>query len=232
MGLVSTRSVAESVFVSQLLRTIREANLDIDSIAEHLHRTKAPTAPVPSKQEAPVDFFSPVVVSVVVLLKQIQPVRQDGLALRRVQSLEAQLKEAQAKLAEAEAGKLTSVHSVSSPARSAGHKRDSSALGSTPKRRAKARATPPQASGQPKLATVFASQTKTSSASPRDVEEDHISEFSDEKSPITVQELMQASGPILKQYPLKGTSDPTLTKWLQQFPVETQQEATKFAKMF
>ena len=181
VGLVSTRSVAESVFVSQLLRTIREANLDIDSIAEHLHRTKAPTAPVPSKQEAPVDFISPVVVSVVVLLKQIQPVRQDGLALRRVQSLEAQLKEAQAKLAEAEAGKLTSVHSVSSPARSAGHKRDSSALGSTPKRRAKARATPPQASGQLKLATVFASQT----ASPRDVEEDHISEFSDEKSPIT-----------------------------------------------
>ena len=132
VGLVSTRSVAESVFVSQLLRTIREANLDIDSIAEHLHRTKAPTAPVPSKQEAPVDFFSPVVVSVVDLLKQIQPVRQDGLALRRVQSLEAQLKEAQAKLAEAEAGKLTSVHSVSSPARPAGHKRDSSALGSTP----------------------------------------------------------------------------------------------------
>jgi hypothetical protein len=159
--------------------------LDIDSIAEHLHRTKAPTAPVPSKQEAPVDFISPVVVSVVVsvvvLLKQIQPVRQDGLALRRVQSLEAQLKEAQAKLAEAEAGKLTSVRSAASPARSAGHKRDSSALGSTPKRRAKARATPPQASGQLKLATVFASQT----ASPRDVEEDHISEFSDEKSPIT-----------------------------------------------
>jgi len=184
-----------------------------------LHRTKAPTAPVPSKQEAPVDFISPVDVSVVVLLKQIQPVRQDGLALRRVQSLEAQLKEAQAKLAEAEAGKLTSVHSVSSPARSAGHKRDSSALGSTPKRRAKARATPPQASGQPKLATVFASQTKTSSASPRNVEEDHISEFSDEKSPITVQELMQTSGPTLK-------------KSLQQFPVETQQEATKFAKMF
>ena len=43
---------------------------------------------------------------------------------------------------------------------------------------------------------------------------------------------MQASGPILKQYPLKGTSDPTRKKWLQQFPVETQQEATKFAKMF
>ena len=118
VGLVSTRSVAESVFVSQLRRTIREANLDIDSIAEHLHRTKAPTAPVPSKQEAPVDFFSPVVVSVVVLLKQIQPVRQDGLALRRVQSLEAQLKEAQAKLAEAEAGKLTSVRSACSPAQS------------------------------------------------------------------------------------------------------------------
>ena len=43
---------------------------------------------------------------------------------------------------------------------------------------------------------------------------------------------MQASGPILKQYPLKGTSDPTRKKWLQQLPVETQQEATKFAKMF
>ena len=37
---------------------------------------------------------------------------------------------------------------------------------------------------------------------------------------------------LLKQYPLKGTSDLTLKKWLQQFPVETQQEATKFAKMF
>eukprot|EP00435_Cladocopium_sp_Y103_P031608 s1590_g8.t1 len=228
VGLVPTRSVAESVFVSQLLRTSREANLDIDSIAEHLHRIKAPTAPVPSKQEAPVDFISPVVVSAVDLLKQIQPVRQDGLALRRVQSLEAQLKEAQAKLAEAEAEKVVSVPPAS-PARSAGHKRDSSALGSTPKRRAKAKATPPQASGQPKLATVFSSQKQLSLRSPPNVEED---QFSDEKSPITVKELLQASGPILKQYPITGTSDPTLKRWLQQFPAETQQEATKFTKMF
>ena len=132
VSLVPTRSVAESVFVSQLLRTIREANLDIGSIAEHLRRTKAPTAPVPSKQEAPVDFISPVVVSVVDLLKQIQPVlvRQDSLALKRVQSLQAQLKEAQAKLAEAEAEILASVPPAS-PARSAGHKRDSTALGRT-----------------------------------------------------------------------------------------------------
>ena len=219
MGLVSTRSVAESVFVSQLLRTIREANLYIIPLQNICTGPELLQLPSRQSKKPPVDFISPVVVSVVDLLKQIQPVRQDGLALRRVQSLEAQLKEAQAKLAEAEAGKLTSVRSASSPARSAGHKRDSSALGSTPKRRAKARATPPQASGQPKLATVFASQTKTSSASPRNVEEDHISEFSDEKSPITVQELMQTSGPTLK-------------KSLQQFPVETQQEATKFAKMF
>ena len=40
------------------------------------------------------------------------------------------------------------------------------------------------------------------------------------------------SGPILKQYPLKGTSNQTLKKWLQQSPSETQQEATKFGKMF
>lgn len=66
---------------------------------------------------------------------------------------------------------------------------------------------------------------------PHDVDEDQISQFSEAKSPITARELLQASGPILKQYPLKGTSDQTLKKWLQQFPAETQQEATKFGKM-
>lgn len=227
VGLVSTRSVAESVFLSQLLRSIREANLDIDSIAEHLHRTKAPTAPVPSKQDSPVEFISPVVSSVVDLLKQIQPVRQEGLALQRVQSLEAQLKEAQAKLAEAVADK-PATHPVSSPARSSSHKRDSTVLGSTPKKRPKAKITPPQ--GQ--LTTVFASQTKAKEAATHDIEEEQISQFSEDKSLITVKELLQASGPILKQYPLTGTSDPTLKKWLQQFSAETQQEASKFAKMF
>ena len=43
---------------------------------------------------------------------------------------------------------------------------------------------------------------------------------------------MQASGPILKQYPLKGTSDPTRKKWLQQFPVERNKKPPNSPKCF
>jgi hypothetical protein len=60
-----------------------------------------------------------------------------------------------------------------------------------------------------------------SRASPHDVGDDHASQFLDEKPLITVKELVQVSGPILKQYPPRGTSDPTLKNWLQQFPAET-----------
>ena len=45
VGLVCTRSVAESVFTAQLLKALRENAIDVDSIAEHLHQTASSTHP-------------------------------------------------------------------------------------------------------------------------------------------------------------------------------------------
>ena len=85
--------------------------------------------------------------------------------------------------------KLTSASA--SPARSASYKRDSSALGSTSKRRAKARATPSQASGQPKLARVFHGLRPMMSR--MIMLHTHCL---DENPLTTVKELVQVSGPI------------------------------------
>ena len=61
IGVVTTRTVAESVFCAQMLKSMRDSNIDIDEVAEHLHRTQSPTQPVPSKQDSPVEFLGPVV---------------------------------------------------------------------------------------------------------------------------------------------------------------------------
>ena len=59
VGLVCTRSVAESVFTAQLLKALRENAIDVDSIAEHLHQTASSTKSTPSKNDQPVEFIAP-----------------------------------------------------------------------------------------------------------------------------------------------------------------------------
>ena len=53
LGIITTRSIAESVFGAQLLKAMRDQGVDIDTLSEHLHRTADPDAPIPVSQRIP-----------------------------------------------------------------------------------------------------------------------------------------------------------------------------------
>jgi hypothetical protein len=90
----------ETVFTAQLLKSMREDPVDIDSIAEHVHRTTTSVTSVPSKNDQPVEFIAPLVPELVKKLKALEPQKPKG-PLRHVQTLEAQLKAGQDQLAAA-----------------------------------------------------------------------------------------------------------------------------------
>ena len=79
LGLVTTRSIAESVFGAQILKSFRESGIDIDTLCEHLHRSVDPEAPVPSKSEDPVAFMQPLVSALTAKAKEISPSRNQPL---------------------------------------------------------------------------------------------------------------------------------------------------------
>ena len=97
LGIITTRSIAESVIGAQLLKALRERGIDIDSLAEHLHRSVDPEATSPSKSEGPSAFMAPVIQAVVSKLKRISPAKQDTAALRELQAVQ-KVKETEAKL--------------------------------------------------------------------------------------------------------------------------------------
>ena len=53
MGIITTRTIAESVFGAQLLKAMRDQGVDIDTLSEHLYRTTDPDASIPNKSEDP-----------------------------------------------------------------------------------------------------------------------------------------------------------------------------------
>ena len=79
------------MFGSQLFRAIREAQIDLDSIAESLHRKLDPKGVVPSKTEKPSVFVEPLIQKIVDLLKDLQPERAESSAVRKLQSVQAEL---------------------------------------------------------------------------------------------------------------------------------------------
>ena len=98
MGIITARTIAESVFGAQLLKAMRDQGVDIDTLSEHLHRTADPEAPIPNKSEDPVNFMSPLIHAVVSKLKELSPTKQDIQALRELQAVQRKLKETEAKL--------------------------------------------------------------------------------------------------------------------------------------
>ena len=78
-----TRTVAESVLCSQFLKAVREQAVDIDGMAEHLHRTQVPKfhhlQVRLTKVDTPVEFMQPVVTELINRLKGIQPQQADIL---------------------------------------------------------------------------------------------------------------------------------------------------------
>ena len=52
-GVVATRTAAESVFASQLLKSLRDNNIDLDIAGEACHK-----GPIPSKRQTPSSSFN------------------------------------------------------------------------------------------------------------------------------------------------------------------------------
>ena len=57
VGIICAKSVAESVFGSQILKTFRDQGIDIDATAESLHRQLAPQQGIPNRTDKPIEFM-------------------------------------------------------------------------------------------------------------------------------------------------------------------------------
>ena len=234
VGLVCTRSVAESVFTAQLLKSMRENAVDIDSIADHLHQTSSSTTSTPSKNDQPVELIAPLVHEVVTKLKALQPQKTQGQALRCAQALEAQLKAAQNQLDQLAAAGLSDQlqsHTIS-PKQPPKGSPSSAHLGSAPER--KVRKT--EETTEQKLPKMFLPQEASAPSVPEAAEGARRtpinSDGDDDVSLLSVSEILDASSPVLKQYQPGGFSAATIKKWFQTFPTETQQPAMKIIQIF
>ena len=93
IGLVPTRTVAESVFLSQLVKALRDQNIDLDSAAEGTHK-----GPMPNKQTEPIKYMTPLVQCIIKEIKSKEPVQTHLAQVQKLASTEAQLAKAQHKL--------------------------------------------------------------------------------------------------------------------------------------
>ena len=82
-GIVTTRSIAEAVFTSQLLPEMRAHNLDIDSIAEYLHQQADQS--IPNKTTEAKQFTQPLISRIIDFLRGLTPPAGEGTALRKLQ---------------------------------------------------------------------------------------------------------------------------------------------------
>ena len=79
--------------MSQLVKALRDQNIDLDLVAEGTHK-----GPIPSKQNDPIKYFSPLVQHIVDEVKSKQPVQSSLEQVQKLASTEAQLAKAQQKL--------------------------------------------------------------------------------------------------------------------------------------
>ena len=237
VGIICAKSVAESAFGSQILKTFRDQGIDIDATAESLHRQLAPQQGIPNRTDKPIEFMAPLVQFIADKLKAQCPVKQDTEAMRRLQETEAKLQAAKSKLAQAGIpdtpqrsrrttgtfapdpklptddldgpGSAGSVVPDSPAVVSTSHrKRPSEALGASPKALPKQR----------KLAPMF----HKAAASPKDV-----TSATQSPTEITIQEILEPKAPNLRENQLSGTTAANVKKWTQNFNLETQQMSKK-----
>ncbi len=93
IGLVPTRTVAESVFLSQLVKALRDHYIDLDSVAEGAHK-----GPNPNKQMDPIKYITPLVQCIIEEIKSKEPVQSSLEQVQKLASTEAQLAKAHQKL--------------------------------------------------------------------------------------------------------------------------------------
>ena len=92
-GVVATRSVAESVFLSQMVKALRDHNIDLDIAAEASHK-----GTIPSKTSDPIRFFEPLIQSVLDDIKSKVPPETSLDQIHKLADTEAQLAKAHQKL--------------------------------------------------------------------------------------------------------------------------------------
>ncbi|CAE6952265.1 unnamed protein product [Symbiodinium sp. CCMP2592] len=95
-GMILTRNIAESVFLSQLQKKLRENNIDIDATVDALYKSKRQKAP--DKVKEAITFVTPLVDTILDAIKPWAQVRNyaakntdgDNQAAQRMQALEEQ----------------------------------------------------------------------------------------------------------------------------------------------
>ena len=225
---------------------VRDAGIDIDAVAESLH-----TGPVPSKIDKPLEFIQPLTQLLIDKLNTLAPAKRDSAAIRKLQEVNLKLNAAKAKLRqagipttpersrdarsqvplpderqthptpelEADENLLVgpgSVGSVAVPGSDSGNtstKRSAAALGASSKKKAKTLT-------QRSLPTMFSQEAPKSA--------DQVPPVQPEYNP---DECLEPKAPSLRSYPLTGTSVPSIKKWMDSFPVETQQMAKKILEL-
>ena len=70
----------ESVFLSQLVKAMRDAAFDLDAIAESMHRKNNPSSAVPNKVDKPAEFMQHLVQLLVDQIASVAPAKQDAAA--------------------------------------------------------------------------------------------------------------------------------------------------------
>ena len=229
LGVVTTRSIPESVFLSQLVKALRDSGIDIDATAESLHRRRDPNAVIPSKVDSPAEFMQPLIQDLVEHLRTFAPVKQDLSTMRQLEAANVELQAAKAKLRQAGLT-LTPDRSRPVPARlpttTEGSASPSAASGvptgspgdDVPDGPAKRRRTQPPPGKQQSLPSMF--------ALPGNAEES-----STPAPALTPDQALEPKAAVLRPHPLVGTSVPSIKKWMESFPVETQQLSKKVLEM-
>lgn len=253
MGIITTRTISESVFGAQLLKATREQGLDIDSIAEHMHQPDQ----LPSKQDQPVEFMKPLINLLIAEMKKLQPARRQNAAVAQVQNLQKQLSEAQAQLAEMRQ------HNPS-----AASKRPPPLMQSTPKKKPRSQQLPlafqTQATGsddptprepshsppeedQPIFSPTPDHQEDLGDEVPQPDTVEPISQYpptqpqtglgnpyietssvpDSSSRRVDVKTMLNPERPTLSGKVISGYSDPTVKKFVQTFPEEVQQSSLK-----
>lgn len=230
LGIITTRSIAESVFGAQLLKAMRDQGVDIDTLSEHLHRTTDPDAPIPSKSEDPSGFMSPLIHAVVSKLKEISPTKQDTQALRELQLVQKKLKETEEKLRQTQKSQRTpSLPEVETPSsRPAVGSQDPEEDPIEPFEEQ-----PPVAAPRKRKdsATALGASPKAKAQRGLEAWVRRSDQVPQPKAFLTAEEVMNPSKPVIRDQQPKSGSQGDIKKWMEQFDVETQQTAKKILEM-
>ena len=101
VGVVTTRNIAESVLLSAVLKMIRDEHVDIDKVAEYIHKQQKPGVTPPSKIDHPNEFMHPLASIVFDEIKKHSPPAVDAQAVHKVAEMQQQISKYQRKLEDA-----------------------------------------------------------------------------------------------------------------------------------